>query len=65
MQAFLYGGCSLSAALSVLLIPETQRTHLPVDVQDAERMRHVNPDGSAPPTCATPEPRVRVLSADT
>ncbi|KOB68794.1 Organic cation transporter protein [Operophtera brumata] len=31
VQAFLYGGCSLSAALSVLLIPETQRTHLPRD----------------------------------
>lgn len=64
IQAFLYGGCSLTAALSVLLMPETKHTHLPADVCEAERMCAFS-DGTDSTPAPAPAPPPRVLSADT
>ncbi|XP_072932974.1 organic cation transporter protein-like [Epargyreus clarus] len=43
VQALLYGGCSLSAALAVLLAPETRRAPLPALVRDAETLARAPP----------------------
>ncbi|XP_053604460.1 solute carrier family 22 member 3-like isoform X2 [Plodia interpunctella] len=61
VQAALYGGCSLSAALLVLLVPETRRAALPQSVAAAERLRAP----AAPPPAPPPPPLPPVLSAYT
>nr|XP_049703476.1 organic cation transporter protein [Helicoverpa armigera] len=62
VQALLYGVCSGSAALLVLLMPETRHARLPQRVADAERLSSAP---SAPPAPAPAVPSVRHLSADT
>ncbi|PZC71377.1 hypothetical protein B5X24_HaOG213522 [Helicoverpa armigera] len=67
VQALLYGVCSGSAALLVLLMPETRHARLPQRVADAERLSSA-PPMSAPapaPAPAPAVPSVRHLSADT
>ncbi|XP_013196045.2 organic cation transporter protein [Amyelois transitella] len=61
VQAMLYGGCSLSAALLVLLVPETRRAVLPQSVAAAEQLREPEAALPAPPP---PPPARVVLSAD-
>lgn len=61
VQATLYGASSLLAALAVLLVPETRRARLPLQLRDAEHLRAQPPAPPPPP----PAPHVRVISADT
>ncbi|XP_037969232.2 organic cation transporter protein-like [Plutella xylostella] len=49
VQALLYGGGSLSAALLVLLIPETRRAALPTSLRGAEDMRRRQRTPTPPP----------------
>ncbi|CAG9787575.1 unnamed protein product [Diatraea saccharalis] len=53
VQAVLYGGCSLSAALVVLAAPETRRAVLPQSARDAE---HLAPPAPPAPPLPTPAP---------
>ncbi|XP_026319221.1 solute carrier family 22 member 15-like [Hyposmocoma kahamanoa] len=63
VQATLYGASSLLAALAVVLVPETRRASLPLQLRDAEHLRappRVPPLPAPPP----PAPSTRVFSAD-
>ncbi|KAJ8723058.1 hypothetical protein PYW08_002970 [Mythimna loreyi] len=62
VQALLYGVCSGSAALVVLLMPETRSARLPQRVEDAERLRSAAPPVVPP---GAPAPSRRDLAADT
>ncbi|XP_075975003.1 organic cation transporter protein-like [Anticarsia gemmatalis] len=64
VQAVLYGVCTCSAALAILLTPETRRARLPQRVADAERMRTDAERLDDALAHRPPAPPPRYLSAD-